>query len=173
MRLIGALLMPGRSGRSTRPPGPWRLDQPPPRDNRFALSHGANSPRSIEAEAERVRAALIEVCPWLDQPEYAMAVSRFLRAEARALLLHAHIERVCEEQGAARVAARVWEQATAADRLAAQLGNVLGLDPTGKSRLQALVAGTELAVQTLGKLAQDGAAIAERRLAELEAENDE
>jgi hypothetical protein len=152
-----------------RQPGPWRSDQPPPRGNRWATVHGGDSEREIEIEAREVRKAIYEVAPWLDQPEYAPAVARFIRAEGRALLLHHHIATVANEKGPAAVSSRLWEQATAADRLAAQLGNVLGLDPLGKARLQSLAAGTEVAIHSLGKLAEEGREIAERRFAELDA----
>jgi hypothetical protein len=73
---------------------------------------------------------------------------------------------VCETEGVGKVPLRSWEQATAADRLAAQLGNVLGLDPLGKARLQSLVAGTEVAMRSLADLAEEGRLIAERRRTE-------
>jgi hypothetical protein len=158
----------GRSDKSTRPPGPWRLDQPPPRGNTFALVHGADSERAVEAKAQEVRTTLLDVAPWLAPAEFAPAVSRFLRAEARALMLHRHIAQTSEEHGPSKVPVRLWEQATAADRLAAQLGNVLGLDPLGRARLQSLAVGTELSVASLSKLAEEGSAIATRRMAELE-----
>jgi hypothetical protein len=106
----------------------------------------------------------------LDENEFAPAVARWQRAEARSLMLHDHITKVSAEQGTEAVPIRMWEQATAADRLAAQLGNVLGLDPLGKARLASLVAGTEATVQSLVQIAEQGQAIAERRLAALDVE---
>ena len=101
--------------------------------NSVALTHGAYSGRAIEAKAATVRETLLEVAPWLDQQEYAPAVARFLRAEARSLLLDEAIRNQAAERGGPdKVAMRLWEQPTAADRLAAQLGNVLGLDPLGR-----------------------------------------
>jgi hypothetical protein len=55
---------------------------------------------------------------------------------------------------------RVWEQATAADNLAARLGNTLGLDPSGRARLKQTVATTEA---SLADLAARGAEITRRR----------
>jgi hypothetical protein len=89
-----------------------------------------------------------------------------LRAEARALLAHEHILRVTADQGFEKVSTRLLEVAAASDRLAAQLGNVLGLDPLGRARLQQLAAGTQLTVESLGQLAARGQAIVEARLAE-------
>ena len=41
----------------------------------------------------------------------------------RALLLHEHITKVSADKGTGAVSSRTWEQATAADRLAAKLGS--------------------------------------------------
>jgi hypothetical protein len=125
----------------------------------FVAVHGADSPAAVEARAELVRHELFEVCPWLDQDKDVIAVARFLRAEARALMLHENITTVAARDGIAKVPVRQWEQATAADRLAAQLGNVLGLDPTGRARLQQTVASTR---RTLGDLIKTGGEIVEQ-----------
>jgi hypothetical protein len=124
--------------------------------------HGGYSERSIEAKATEVRATLLDIAPWLDEPEFAPAVARFLRAEARALLVHDHVAKTAHEKGTQAVPSRLWEQATACDRLAAQLGNVLGLDPLGRARLQQLTAGTQLTVASLAELASEGRKIRER-----------
>ncbi len=157
-----------RDGSEAQSYGPARGYSWPPFDkgNTASLITGHESPRVVEARAEQARKGLIDLAPWLNQPEYAPAVTRFLRAEARALLLHEHIAKTATEKGTAAVPSRTWEQATAADRLAAQLGNVLGLDPLGRARLQQLAAGTQLTVETLGQLAAKGQAIVEARLAE-------
>jgi hypothetical protein len=126
----------------------------------LSIVHGADSPRTVAARAELVRPRLFEVCPWLHETMDVIAVDRFLRAEARALILHEHIAAVTDEKGAGKVPVRLWEQVTAADRLAAQLGNVLGLDPTGRARLQQTVASTEA---TLADLAAQGAQTRGRR----------
>jgi hypothetical protein len=47
----------------------------------------------------------------------------------------------------------MWEQANATDRLAADLGNRLGLDSAGRAQLRQTVASTE---HTLADLAADG-----------------
>lgn len=73
--------------------GLWWHDKPPAEGNTFAPVHGAESPRSIEAKAADVRKVLIEVGLWLEQPEHAPALARFLRTEARAPV-HRHIETV-------------------------------------------------------------------------------
>jgi hypothetical protein len=124
--------------------------------NTMSVTHGANSPRAVEARAEIVRQELFTICPWLDAGQDVIAVARFLRAEARALMLHESIMEISERAGAAKVPVRQWEQATAADRLAAQLGNVLGLDPTGRARLKQTVVSTE---HTLADLMAQGRTI--------------
>lgn len=148
-------------------PGPW--SRPAfQRGHALRRTHGADHEGTIEERATEVRAHLEDLCPWLAADEYAPAVARFLRAEARALILHDHIEATVASHGAGKVASRVWEQATAADRLAAQLGNVLGLDPLGRAKLQALTAGAEVQMATLADLSAQGRAArlaAEERMA--------
>lgn len=122
----------------------------------LSLIHGANSDRTIAARAELVRPRLYDVCPWLHDTMDIVAVDRFLRAESRALILHEYIIEVVDEKGAGKVPSRLWEQATAADNLAAKLGHTLGLDPTGRAKLQQTVASTE---STLVDLAAQGASI--------------
>jgi len=112
-------------------------------EHTLSLVHGGNSDRTIAARAELVRPRLYEVCPWLHDTMDVVAVDRFLRAEARALILHAYIIEVTAEKGAGKVPSRLWEQATAADNLAAKLGHTLGLDPTGRAKLKQTVASTE------------------------------
>lgn len=146
-----------------------RVTSPAWPGNDLAVKHGADSSRLVEARAGELRVDVLRMAPWLDRPEYAVAVHRFLRAESRALMLHEHIERTVASAGAGKVAARVWEQATAADRLAAQLGNVLGLDPLGLARLRSATAESITAEQSLADLAAEGRQIRLRRQAELDA----
>jgi hypothetical protein len=125
-----------------RPGHPARHDDFQP-GNVVALKHGAYSERSIAERAELVRPLLYEVCPWLHPTQDVIAVNRFLRAESRALILHDYITGLVDGKGAQAVPQRVWEQATAADNLAAKLGSALGLDPTGRAKLQLTVASTD------------------------------
>jgi hypothetical protein len=120
------------------------------------MVHGADSDRAIAARAAVVRHELLDICPHLDEAAYAPAVDRFLRAEARALMLHEHIVTVTAEKGAGAVSSRLWEQATAADRLAAQLGSTLGLDPIGHARIAALATSAELGQETLAEHRERG-----------------
>jgi hypothetical protein len=64
---------------------------------------------------------------------------------------------VSAKDGPGSVSSRVWEQATAAARLAAKLGSDLGLDPIGHARIRALSAGAEVTEATLADLAATGA----------------
>ena len=77
--------------------GPRHPDFEP--GNTIALKHGANSPRAVAERAELVRPRLFEVCPWLHTTHDVLAVDRFLRAEARALILHEYIAGICDGPG--------------------------------------------------------------------------
>jgi len=135
--------------------------------NTAALVHGADSPRAIAARADEVHEALLEHAPYLDEPRFIPAVSRYLQAAAREALLHDHIVAVSASKGPGAVSSRLWEQATAATRLAAKLGSDLGLDPIGHARIRALSVGADVAQESLADLAERGAAIRRRRQAEL------
>lgn len=118
----------------------------------------------ISAKAAEVHDALLEAAPYLDEPKFLPALNRYLEAAAREALLHAHIVAVSAEKGIGAVPARVWEQATAAARLAAKLGSDLGLDPIGHARIRALSIGAEASEASLQELAERGAELNGRRL---------
>jgi hypothetical protein len=120
------------------------------------VTHGATSPRAIAERAEQVHAELLAVAPYLAEPKFAPAANRYLQAAAREALLHEHITRLSDEKGPGAVPARVWEQATAAARLAARLGSDLGLDPIGHARIRALSAGAEATEASLADLVAEG-----------------
>lgn len=151
-------------------------DSPPHPDfepgNTVALVHGAYSPAVIAERAQLVHAAILDAAPYLAEPRFLPAVDRYLKAAAREALLHAHIEAVSAAKGTGAVAARTWEQATAAARLAAKLGTDLGLDPIGHARIRALSAGAAASEASLGDLEERGRAGLEaaraRHAAELE-----
>lgn len=128
----------------------------------LSMVHGATSPRAIADRAEQVHAELLAVVPYLAEPKFAPAVARYLAAAAREALLHEHIQAVSAERGAGKVPARMWEQATAATRLAAKLGSDLGLDPIGHARIRALSAGAEATEATLADLVAEGRTIRAR-----------
>ncbi len=106
------------------------------------------------------------MAPYLDEPHFAPAVARYLAAAAREALLDEHVRRVCADKGAGAVPSRVWEQVTACARLAAKLGQDLGLDPIGAARLRAVAGSAELTARSLAELAERGRAIREARMAE-------
>jgi hypothetical protein len=70
--------------------------------------------------------------------------------------LHHHVVRVSAEKGVGAVPTRVFEQATAAARLAAKFGSDLGLDPIGHARIRSLSVTAEAAQATLGELMAEG-----------------
>jgi hypothetical protein len=145
-------------------------ERPPfPNGNRAALVHGGYSERAVAERAEQVHAELLTVAPYLDEPKFIPGVQRYLKAAAREALLDEHIRKVSDEKGTGAVPARAWEQATAAARLAAKLGDDLGLSPIGHARIRALSVGAEATEQSLGELAAEGRAArlrAEARLAD-------
>jgi hypothetical protein len=121
--------------------------------------HGAEHQPTIEARAAELRPRLFELCPWLEEHD-VIAVARFLRVEARSLILDAYMAELIGTSGPGKVPIRMWEQANATDRLAADLGGRLGLDSAGRAQLRHTVAGTE---STLADLAARGREINERR----------
>lgn len=138
--------------------------------NTLSVRHGAYSAVVIAERAKSVHAELLQHAPYLDEPRFYPAVQRYLSAAAREALLDGHIQQVCAEKGAGAVPARVWEQVTAAARLAAKLGSELGLDPLGHARIRALSAGAESseASASLAELSAEGRRIriaAEQRTA--------
>lgn len=137
--------------------------------NTSTLVHGATSPRAIAERAELVHGQLLQHAPYLAEPKFLPAADRYLKAAAREALLHAHIERVSADKGPGAVPARVWEQATAAARLAAKLGSDLGLDPIGHARIRALSAGADVSEASLADMAAEGKAIRERAQARQDA----
>ena len=147
------------------------LHRPFVEGNVAAVTHGATSERVVDARALEVREQLVSVAPWITEPHFADAVTRYCRAEARARLLHDFIVTVASEQGAGRVSIRLWESAATSDRLAAQLGNALGLDPSGYARLRALATTTDVARESLNELRKRGAKVRARREAEFEQED--
>jgi len=124
--------------------------------NRAALVHGASSPAVIAERAETVHAELLTFAPYLDEPRFMPAIRRYLSAAAREALLDEHIGKLSAEKGTGAVPARVWEQCTAAARLAAKLGDDLGLSPIGHARIRSLSAGAG-ASEASASLAELGA----------------
>lgn len=152
-------------------------ERPPfEKGNQLALKHGARSLRAIAAKATEVHAELTAVAPWLVEEHFAPAVVRYLDAAAREQLLHDFITQTVDEKGAGAVPSRTWEQVTAAARLAAKLGQDLGLDPIGHARLRAVAANASISAATLADLGAEGRQVrlaAEARIAEAEVVDDD
>jgi hypothetical protein len=148
--------MAGRSA-STRTPGRWQPGPPFPRGNTLHLEHGGYSETEITKRAEQVTHSLFELAPWLqDDPSFVVAVARFVRVEARSQLLAEGIAAKADKSGILSVGARMLEAATSVDRLAAKLGDDLGISPLGKARLKAMTAAGELGEASLADLAERG-----------------
>ena len=127
------------------------------RGHRLSLIHGADSAGPIAAKAAEVHDELLSIAPYLAEDKFIPAVNRYLQAAAREALL-GHITAVSAEKGAGAVSSRLWEQATAATRLAAKLGSDLGLDPIGHARIRALSVGADENEATLDDLKAQGQA---------------
>lgn len=144
--------------------------------NTAALRHGGYSERAIAERAEEVHAELLRYAPWLDEPQFMPAVQRYLEAAAREALIHSYIEKVCAERGAGAIPVRLWESATSVSRLAARLGDDLGLSPQGRAKIAILsgaAVSAELDVAALQNLAARGAEIRASRADAIEADAEE
>jgi hypothetical protein len=128
--------------------------------NALALKSGAYSPRAIAEKAAHVHQELVLVAPWLDQPQYAPSLLRYLQATAREQLAHKALV------DSPKFSPRALEAATAAARLAWAMGDSLGLTPAGHARLRALMADAVGAEVSIADLAERGRLIMARRDAE-------
>ncbi len=136
--------------------------------NELSVRHGAYSPAKIAAKAAAVHEALLEVAPWCNEPHYLPSVNRYLDATAREQLAHRAIE-----ASAGKVSPRLLEAATAASRLAWQMGDQLGLTPAGHARLKTITAasvGAEASLADLMATGREARLLAEARMAETPAQ---
>ena len=99
------------------------------------------------------------VAPWCDEDRFLPSVHRYLQATAREQLAHEAL------MTSTKLSPRLLETATAAARLAWQMGDQLGLTPAGHARLKLVVAGATHAEATLADLAAQGREILARRQA--------
>ncbi len=142
--------------------------------NTAALTHGAYSESVVTERAAQVTHNLFALAPWLaDDPIYVIPVARFCRVEARSQLLAEAIAEKGADKGILTVGARMIEAAAATDRLAAKLGDDLGLSPLGKAKLKALTAAGEIGIASLADLAERGSEIRKRRQAAIDQESDQ
>ncbi len=139
--------------------------------NVAALKHGATSPRTVAAKAAEVRAQLLEQFAYLAEDIFAESVERYCRAEARAVLLHDHIERVAAEQGVEAVRPYLWQEAARAEGNAQKFASDCGLDPAGHARIArdlgvARSIGQKLAGDSLVSFAAEGRKLRQLRARE-------
>jgi hypothetical protein len=135
-----------------QPAGNRPATRPPFEDgNLVALRHGAYSSRIVGARAEVVRAELAELVPGLaDDPESGSLVALYCRAVAREEICHLaieagslspHVLEVIRKQFPAmlqpgNVSPRLIESASAAARVAKELGDSLGIGPLASAQLR-------------------------------------
>jgi hypothetical protein len=135
--------------------------------NLAALRHGANSERIVSAKAQEIRDLLLQSFPFLAEEAFLEATERYVRAEARAQLLHDYCMEKAEREGVEAVPRTLWQEASRAESNAAKCASDLGLDPAGFARIGrdlgvAGSIGQRLQGPGLAALAADG-----RRLREL------
>ncbi len=77
------------------------------------MRHGAFSDRAIEKAAEQIREALADLgLDFLSDPTLAPALRRYVRAEARSLLLHRYVMEKAEAEGVESVKPYLWQEAS-------------------------------------------------------------
>lgn len=130
--------------------------------NTLALKHGADSERFIAERAVEVKTRILELAPWVDKDVFIPAVARYMRAEARELLLHDFITDVAVRKGVGAVPQRLWEQATAATNAAGKAAADLGLTPQSYARLRATTGHAAATEAGLDKLLEQGRTIVEQ-----------
>ena len=105
--------------------------------NRAALKHGAFSQQLREEATKEISPLILEAAPWLDRPEYALTIDRYLRTEAAALVTFRAIETIVTTRGAEHVPRKLWQAWNAATNSASKQAALLGLDPTSRERIAA------------------------------------
>lgn len=128
------------------------------------LRHGARSPRKVGERAELVRADLLQSRPDLaDDPESALPVALFCRAVAREELAHEGLERA--GVNSLPISPRLLEAASAAARVARELGDGLGIGPRASAELRQIQTETALSLSLLAQQAPAVLAAINRALA--------
>jgi hypothetical protein len=135
--------------------------------NTAHLRHGAYSVRKVGERAEIVRAELLDLVPSLDDPESASLVALYARATAREELAHEaieagsltpHVLEIIRKQfpqmlQPGNVSPRLLEAASAAARVAKELGDSLGVGPRASAELRQIRAQTALTMSELARQA--------------------
>ncbi len=136
--------------------------------NQLSLKHGAYSPRVVGERAELVRAELLRLVPGLaDDPESASPLALYCRAVAREELAHEAIEagsinprlleivrrQIPQAIQPGNVSPRLLEAASAAARVAAELGAQLGIGPRAAAELRQIRSQAALNVAALAQQA--------------------
>lgn len=131
--------------------------------NSISTRHGAYSPRLVGERAELVRADLLRSRPDLaDDPEALLPLELYCRAVAREELSHEGIERMAAN---GPISTRLLEAASAAARVARELGDALGVGPRAAAELHQIRAETALSMAVLAREAPAVLAAIQRALA--------
>ena len=102
------------------------------------MTHGTRSPEHVALRAKVIHERITEVAPWVDEPIFLPALSRYLNAAAKESLLDEYVDRVVAEEGIEKIPVKTIEALNACRRLAWQLSADLGLTPHGRSALKKL-----------------------------------
>jgi hypothetical protein len=158
-----------RDGTSVTEPQPARGYSRAPftAGNRAAVKHGAFSPSVIDERAVEISELLLRGYPYLAEDVFSEALHRYVRAEARAVLLNEYVMSKALTHGVESVPAYLWSECRGADLLAQKCGSDCGLDAAGHSKIArdlgiAQNVRGELARRNIGNLQAEG-----RRLAVL------
>lgn len=98
-------------------------------------THGTRSERLVAERAEQLRCQLLESYEYLGDPIFAEALARYVRANARAMMLHEYLVEKAEAEGVQAVPRSLWDSATRADAHAARCASDCGLDARGHSAI--------------------------------------
>lgn len=120
--------------------------------NELAVRHGAYSARVVGQRAQLVRVDVRTSRPDLsDDPDSALPVELFCRAVAREELAHEGLERAVA--AGKPISPRLLEVASAAARVAAELGDRLGIGPLAAAQLHKVQAQTAVSLSLLAQQA--------------------
>ena len=107
-------------------------------DNTAAMSHGAYSPRTVEALAAAIAQSVVDAVPYTGRDRFAFALRAYSHAEARAELIRRHLDQhgVLNNRNTPRTSLLV--MLAAAERAAHRGRQELGLSPESAARIAAM-----------------------------------
>lgn len=119
-----------------------------------SLIHGAYSPRTVDPLAEEIAGLILKTGPgFLASNDFALATWSLARTEARLQVVNEWLDThgPLDEEGNPRPAAGLVLQF---ERLAVDMRNRLGLDPTSRAKLEQALAGAARDINIAGLVAE-------------------